>query len=270
MLSKMLEMIPDAFAKTKDSNFGKVFVILSDELEKARQVAEKIESWRDIDLATGKTLDLIGKDYEQHRGRDGDSLYRFMIKSKIEQSQSNGTFDELINVICRTINCQPEDVDIIPGRFYDEMGEYTGEPLAIEIKSVPMRFFIDSGIKVSAFIDSVRSSTAAGVRIISISIECITKMEVEFKRTAYKIKYDGFTGDNSLTGESPDIATIGTLNQRELSIDYTSAGFVIQPPLIGEEPFVNRVAGFRTQSSVPEISTTAYSYEVDFSGENDF
>lgn len=306
MLSKMLNMIPDAFAKTKESNFGKVFIILSNELEKAKQAAETIEEWRDIDLAEGKTLDRIGNDYEQHRGQDGDSLYRFMIKSKIEQSQSNGTFNELINVICRTINCQPEDVNIVAGRFYDALGNYTGEPLAIEINSVPMRFFVDSGIKVSAFIDSVRSSAAAGVRIISISIEYITNVEIQHKRTLYRITYDGFTGDNVYTGETPGVNTIGVYESVSIDLSHENKGFVMQNPLTGEAPFQNTLAAFsineiemnqdsdgfvfdsspegltgevpfqnkltdiNENQSVPEIETTSYAYEVSFSGEDDF
>lgn len=306
MLSKMLNMIPDALAKSKESNFGKVFVILSNELEKAKQAAEKIEEWRDIDLAEGKTLDQIGNDYEQHRGQDGDSLYRFMIKSKIEQSQSNGTFNELINVICRTINCQPEDVNIVAGRFYDALGNYAGEPLAIEIKSVPMRFFVDSGIKVSAFIDSVRSSAAAGVRIISISIEYITNVEIQHKRTLYRITYDGFAGDGSLTGETPGVNTVGAYGSTNIELNQLSKGFVMQNPLTGEAPFQNTLAAFsineiemnqdsdgfvfnsspegltgevpfqntltdvNKNQAVPEIETKSYAYEVSFSGEDDF
>lgn len=269
MLDKMLQMIPDAFAKSKESNLGKIFILLNDELGKLNGTAKKVEAWRDIDSAEGKTLELIGNDYEQHRGQDGDSLYRFMIKSKIEQSQSNGTFNELINVICRTINCLPEDVDIVSGRLFDNAGGYVGEPLAIEVKSVPMSFFRNTDIKVSSFVESLQSSVATGVRIVSIAIEAVTTLEINHKRTVYKFRYD-LAGDGLRAGETPYESTLGMVSFHDFETAYKNEGFVVQTPLMGEEPSVNRLADINSGFVTPGVSTNAYSYEVSFSGEDDF
>ncbi|MEG3016085.1 MAG: hypothetical protein RR820_05835, partial [Carnobacterium sp.] len=96
MLNKMLSMIPDAFAKTKETNFGKLFIILSEQVNGVTQTVEKIENWRSIDEAKGIVLDKIGADLEQYRGMADDEIYRLLIKSRIIRAQSSGTFDDII------------------------------------------------------------------------------------------------------------------------------------------------------------------------------
>ncbi|MCI3027678.1 hypothetical protein LMF32_00820 [Desemzia sp. C1] len=294
MLKKMLNMIPEAFSNLPESNFGKIFVLIEQQLTKVKETAQTIEEWHDMDLAKGATLNKIGDDYEVIRGSDDDYLYRFRIKSKIATAQSNGTYDEIINVICKTVNADPKDVSVIA---------YENEPLAIQVEKVPIDYFNDTGIKISSFVDSVRAAVAAGVRVESIIIESPSAMEIQHKRTIYTIKYGAFSGDGTfsgefpyeilkadinnnkteieqstnrylfdipLTGETPYEIKLGQVVRETVSNGLKTEAFVIHHPLNGEEPNVNKVGDFNDNIVSPGIYTKPYAIEFKFSGEDDF
>ncbi|MFL2132998.1 hypothetical protein [Desemzia sp. FAM 23990] len=294
MLKKMLNMIPEAFSNLPESNFGKILILMDHQLMKVKETAQTIEEWHDMDLAKGSTLNKIGNDYEVIRGSDNDYLYRFRIKSKIATAQSNGTFDEIINVICKSINANPEDVSVIV---------YENEPLAIQIEKVPIKYFNDTGIKISSFVDSVRDAVAAGVRVESIVIESASLMEIQHKRTVYTIKYGSFSGDGTLSGETPYevfkarvsdktveiehatkdsvivyplsgekpyVVNLAQVSKKDIDLNARTDSFVIHYPLNGEKPYVNIKGDINNNSVNPGTNAESYKIEFKFSGEDDF
>lgn len=180
----MLSMIPDAFAKTKETNFGKLFIILSEQVNGVTQTVEKIENWRSIDEAKGIVLDKIGADLEQYRGMADDEIYRLLIKSRI------------IRAICATVNCQPTDISVISA-VESKDTKISDEPLAIVIEKTPLGALNAIGMNVGTFIKIVEHSVMAGVRVISINLEGT----FEFSET-----YDDY---DELKGFANDEATIG-------------------------------------------------------------
>lgn len=196
MLNKMLSMIPDAFAKTKETNFGKLFIILSEQVNGVTQTVEKIENWRSIDEAKGIVLDKIGADLEQYRGMADDEIYRLLIKSRIIRAQSSGTFDDIIRAICATVNCQPTDISVISA-VESKDTKISDEPLAIVIEKTPLGALNAIGMNVGTFTKIVEHSVMAGVRVISINLEGT----FEFSET-----YDDY---DELKGFANDQATIG-------------------------------------------------------------
>ena len=258
---KMLEMIPEAFANLPESNFGKIFLLLDSQLSKVKETAETIEQWHDMDLAEGATLDRIGEDYEVVRGSDNDYLYRFRIKSKIATAQSNGTFDEIINVICKTINADPKDVSVI---------KYKNEPLAIQVESVPIKYFNDTGIKISSFVESVRAAAAAGVRVESIVIESANFMEIQYKRTLYRILYQSFAGDGTLSGEFPYESYKSGISENNVEVAQEAKAFVIHIPLTGENPFVNTVSDINNKEIEPGYKSESFRVIYPLAGDDNF
>ena len=95
MYKKLLYRLPDNYNKNDNSNIGKLYQVLSKELEILEKVFEDIEESKDIDKATNKSLELIGKNVLEYRNHD-DEWYRKFIKIKILANRSVGDF--------RTIN----------------------------------------------------------------------------------------------------------------------------------------------------------------------
>ena len=170
MLNKMLSMIPDAFAKTKETNFGKLFIILSEQVNGVTQTVEKIENWRSIDEAKGIVLDKIGSDLEQYRGMADDEIYRLLIKSRIIRAQSSGTFDDIIKAICATVNCTPDQISVISAKESRDIN-LNNERLAIVIEKTPLNSLNAIGMNVGTFTKIIEHSVMAGVRVISINLE---------------------------------------------------------------------------------------------------
>ena len=170
MLNKMLGMIPDAFAKTKETNFGKLFIILNQQITSLTQTLEKVENWRSIDEARGTVLDKIGADLEQYRGLADDEIYRLLIKSRIIRAQSSGTFDDIIRAICATVDCQPSDISVIAATESNDLN-LNDEPLAVVIERTPLGSLNAIGMNVGTFTKIVEHSVMAGVRVISINLE---------------------------------------------------------------------------------------------------
>lgn len=102
MFDRLINRHPDNYKKNKESNIGKLYQIYSRELNQIKEVLEDIKKCRDVDKATHKTLDKIGKNVLELRSTDDDDLYRQMIKTKIIANLSQGDI-ETINEVAKTL-----------------------------------------------------------------------------------------------------------------------------------------------------------------------
>ena len=80
---KYINLLPDSFLKTRDSNNYKILSLNADLLSELKSDINAVNESLDIFLATGKTLDLYGKIYGQLRGQLNDTKYRYMILFRI-------------------------------------------------------------------------------------------------------------------------------------------------------------------------------------------
>lgn len=111
----IIKLFTDHFYKDEDGNLYKLIDICADELGRVKSTNDLIESWRDIDKAKGKTLDLIGENINQNRGAATDEVYRILLKSKIARNLSDGTIDTIIRVIAVALNADLEEIKIREG-----------------------------------------------------------------------------------------------------------------------------------------------------------
>ncbi|WP_051291497.1 hypothetical protein [Fictibacillus gelatini] len=83
-LDDMLSKLTDVFLKMKESNIGKVFTIVADQLDDLQSTFDVMELWRDIDNAKGKVLDRIGEEIlQEYRAGVSDEEYRLKLKTRI-------------------------------------------------------------------------------------------------------------------------------------------------------------------------------------------
>lgn len=100
-LNDLLKKLTDVFNKNADSNIGKIFQIVSNQMNDMQSTLDTMEIWRDIDLAEGVVLDRIGYEILQEpRGGVSDEEYRLKIKTRIIVNYlSDGDIETIIKLL---------------------------------------------------------------------------------------------------------------------------------------------------------------------------
>ncbi|MED3932975.1 hypothetical protein [Priestia megaterium] len=161
MIKDWFSKLSDAFVKSENSNLGKIFSLLDDEINQLKNTFSLIEEWRDLNQAQGKTLDLIGNDVGQKRGKTNDSVYRALIKSKIARDRSDGTFNKVIEVLAQTLNCDPSEFHL----------HSSDEPASVYMTNAPIDTIYAAGLTPYTFANIVQSTVSAGVKVQSVQLD---------------------------------------------------------------------------------------------------
>jgi len=166
MSKKLKDYLPDVFNR-ENSNILKLFEIFELEIKELNDLLHKIAKWRSIDEAQGKSLDELGANVGQARGKTTDEIYRVLIRGKIARNTSDGTIDKMLHAISTSLNCQPSDIHIVAANeTIDEK-----EPACIIIKKAPLDSLNSSGLSINQFLQIVESISAGGVRIAYVHLE---------------------------------------------------------------------------------------------------
>lgn len=153
MYKKIFNRLPERFRK---QNTEKLYYVLFDEKGAFLNEINSVEDSRNIDNATGDTLDLIGGNVGQFRQGEDDELYRQLIKVRIIANMSIGNIDT-INLVTSVL---VKEVFIGLQEAWPE-SEWDYEPSAIVLE---LTHFL------SRFpIDLINTIKAAGVRILFLT-----------------------------------------------------------------------------------------------------
>lgn len=166
MLKDLLNMLVDAITKNEDSNIGKLFTIVDEQLTDIDNTLNTMEEWIQIDIAQGKALDDIGEDLNQYRGKATDEIYRVMIRGKMARSVSDGTINSMIDALSKTLNCKPTDIQIASSI---ELGE--GEPNSIVIKKAPLEALNKIGLSANQFVQFVEQVVPGDASVARVNLE---------------------------------------------------------------------------------------------------
>lgn len=167
MFNFMINLLTDNYNKNPDSNISKLFKLIADELQEIKDNLEKIGEYRDVDKATGYTLDKIGGNVKQYRGAATDEIYRILIKSKIARNMSTGDINTIIKVISQTINSDYSDIQIV--EMYND--DTTPEPAAIKLLQIPLDKINEVGMSSNQFGRMVAKTLPGGVGLKEIRME---------------------------------------------------------------------------------------------------
>ncbi|MEK4883488.1 hypothetical protein NST81_01985 [Bacillus sp. FSL W8-0223] len=166
MLKDLLSMLVDAITKNGDSNIGKLFTIVDEQLTDIDNTLNTMEEWIQIDKAQGKALDDIGEDLNQYRGKATDEIYRVMIRGKMARSVSDGTINSMIDALSKTLNCKPTDIQIASSI---ELGE--GEPNSIVVKKAPLEALNKIGLSANQFVQFVEQVVPGDASVARVNLE---------------------------------------------------------------------------------------------------
>ncbi|RDF82895.1 hypothetical protein, partial [Levilactobacillus brevis] len=160
-LEDLLNELPVSLAYEEDSNNAKLLSLYSDGMEDTLVTLQKMDEWHSIDIAEGEALDVIGNDRGVPRNGYDDEFYRFLIKSKQLQRQTDGTYSSLIKLIAESLGAKYSEINV---------GPVNNEPNTIQVTNVPATY-IDSQRKEKLVLDQIRSSVAAGIRVAGIGFQ---------------------------------------------------------------------------------------------------
>lgn len=158
---KYVENLPDAYNKETSGNNHKIL-----SLEQEAQAAIKTDiadifKSLDLEQATGETLDLYGKIYSAVRGNLNDKQYRILLKTRINQNMISGSYDSVLDSVCRIFNCTPNE-------FYMQENE---EPCSVKITKIPFGSLNYVGLTGDEAIELIKTLIPTGITVTSASFE---------------------------------------------------------------------------------------------------
>ena len=161
----MFRRLTDTYTKNENSNIGKVLLLLSEQIDDLNESFIAIENYRDLNQATGSTLDLIGKAIGQPRGKATDEVYRILLRARIARNASDGTTDKIINALALALNTDPSDIRISE---LTDGGVY--EPATVGLVNLPIEALLGAGMTATQFGILLQRVVAAGVRVASVDL----------------------------------------------------------------------------------------------------
>jgi hypothetical protein len=133
--------------------------IFTQEIDLLKKAREDIQTARDIDQAFGGSLDNIGANVQQFRGKTTDSVFRTLIKTKIIRNINQGDVNNLIDVIAFSTGAEPSQVEII-----EKWTLSSPEPAGLIIKP-PIQALLNVGFTPAQFTVLMNRMAAGGVNV---------------------------------------------------------------------------------------------------------
>lgn len=171
----MFNRLPSRYRKPTTE---RIYKVLYQEGKAFFNAYKSIDNSRNIDLASGKTLDYLGGNVGQYRNGEDDDLYRQLIKVRIIANMSIGS----IPVINTVMSALVKDVYLgLNESWQDDWMNKEPAAIAIDLSTFDQRFPIE-------IIEKVK---AAGIRVL-INIKLRTRHNIYFglaRRERVHIKY---------------------------------------------------------------------------------
>lgn len=160
--ANLAHRLPDTYNKDRGSRITRLFRVVGEQFAGIRRALRTTERMRDIDQATGATLDGIGGNVRQPRGQLHDRAYRALIKAKIARHLSPGDVDSIKEVVAAMLGITPADVGVRQLWRTDPP-----EPAAVEI-TAPIHALAQFELSPTQFAAIMQHIVAAGVRVTSL------------------------------------------------------------------------------------------------------
>lgn len=149
------------------------------------QDAEKIKTLTDLDNDVGGQLDDVGDDLDIPRLGRSDELYRFLLKLKMANRTSQGTFNELIQIVAHTFDISPSDVQVKNDYKISDDGSAEGTPFSVSVQNLPLDNIEHPEI-VKTFIDAIQNALALGITLSNVTFVTYPKASV-YLATSMKV-----------------------------------------------------------------------------------
>lgn len=156
---QLLKRLPSNYTKDESSNLAKMLEIVGGQIKSVKDALALAMAYRDVDQATGRTLDNIGRNVKQPRGTVSDATYRALIKAKIARNLSRGDINTLKAIVATMLSTDAGEVSVKP--------LWETEPAAVQV-SAPLAPLAQFELTPSGFAQIVQEIVAGGVRAATL------------------------------------------------------------------------------------------------------
>ena len=153
--------LPDVYNKMPDSNNARLLDIERLAVDGLEADIEAVLESLDIEKASGKTLDYYGEMVGQSRGMAQDGQYRVLIKSKILQNFSVGTFPSVLKALYLAFDCAPSEFAIVE----------TNDPCTVRVEKMPFDIATKTGISQEEVVSIIKALIPVGVYVEPVNFE---------------------------------------------------------------------------------------------------
>lgn len=150
-----VKKLPDIYRKDSASNNFKLLSLNEQAVEVITEDLQAIFDARDLNKATGRTLDLIGEMVGQKRGGMTDEQYRYVILTKIGMNTGQGTYESVMYVLTRTFNCSDKDIIILDSEKSCE----------VIVQKFPLEVLVNAGFTSNQAAEFIKRLLPVGVSI---------------------------------------------------------------------------------------------------------
>lgn len=95
---ELVAEVSQYWARDRDSNLWQLVDAFNQPLNGVSESAQKVEKWREINLAQGAALDMLGQDHRAYRTSDDDDFYRFLIYIRLLLARAQGTVPNILAI----------------------------------------------------------------------------------------------------------------------------------------------------------------------------
>lgn len=110
MYNNNIKRLPDAYRKDENSNNYKLLRLNELATQQLQEDCQSVLDTLDLNLATGKTLDLYGQMLGQKRGGLNDLQYRLVLLNKIGANICQGDYNSTVSTLAQIFNCSIKDI----------------------------------------------------------------------------------------------------------------------------------------------------------------
>lgn len=134
------ERLPDCYRKDSEGNNYKLLELNQAAVLELRTDIAAVREALDLNLASGKTLDLYGEMLEQRRGLLNDEQYRYMLLTRIGRNVVQGDYQSIMNALVLMFGSSREDISLDDL----ELGEEE-RPCVVKLTKFPIAVLVNAG-----------------------------------------------------------------------------------------------------------------------------
>ena len=161
-VNRLVELFPDAYTKTIDSNNDKLLRLALVPLKEIKKTLEAIDESSDIFKATGETLDYYGDIYGIQRGRLNDTQYRYTILSAIAKMNVGGDYESIIEAISIVFNCDKSEINL---------RDHPDNPATVKLEKMPFSVIMEAGFSTTQAVALIENLLPVTVTIEADNFE---------------------------------------------------------------------------------------------------
>lgn len=179
---KNVERLPDCYRKDQNGNNYKLLELNQAAAEILLADIEAVRNTLDLNLATGKTLDLYGEMLEQRRGLLTDEQYRYMLLTRIGRNVVQGDYQSIMNALVLMFGSRQGDITLDDLELEEE-----DRPCVVKLTKFPISVLVNAGFSSRQAVQMIETLLPICITLDADNFEGtfeFAKLDQEYDETA--------------------------------------------------------------------------------------